>query len=108
MLGNSLKNITMFIVHHGQINLPLIPIGVALYREPIVVRFHTKASFPARIFEFVCLDWSWRVDRAVMFDDRSENALDRYGLIHMAEELESMQRQVSDLFTAVLDADSED
>ncbi len=59
-------------------------------------------------FEFLCLDWSWHIDHAVMLDDYSENVLDRYGLIHMAEELASMQRQVSDLFAEVLDADSED
>ena len=54
----------------------------------------------------VNLDWTWRVDRAQLLGDYTENLLQRMALNRMAENLKTIQAQIRDLFANVLDADS--
>lgn len=58
-------------------------------------------------FEFVCLDWSWRIDRAGMLEDYTENLLHRQELLDMAGNLKQMQGQIEGLIAGVLDTDGE-
>lgn len=58
-------------------------------------------------FGHLRLDYVWRISRAQMLGDYSENLLQRRVLLNMAENLKTMQGQITDLFANVLDMDRE-
>ena len=76
------------------------------YEEPVCAALNSLEVLHI-YFVHLRLDWGWRVSRALMLGDYSENLLQRRALLHMAETLKTMQGQIREIFANVLDMDGE-